>query len=200
MFTTKNLTRLLICLGLCMPYVNSQAGNFDNEWFRIFGRWDGKELRADNIQLRLPEKESNRGQISGRIEQIDKQNKAVIIGPFKVLITEKTEFDHLKPEDLKEGMTLKISGNYGKEDEFSARKITQEANSFAPGSLQITGLSSNSGMRTDYNHEFTVLNVPVYTSQNGHNTFKSLIRRQDVRRPDDQFKFGLFGRPVTIGG
>jgi hypothetical protein len=194
------MAKLLASIIICLVYSDSQAGNFDNEWFRIFGRWDGKELRADNIQLRLPDKEPNRGQVSGRIDRVDRQNKALTIGPFKVIYTDKTEFDHLKPEEIREGMTLKVSGKYGEENEFVARKITLESSPFAPGSLQVTGLSSTSTMRPDYEHEFTLLNVPVHTTQNGYNTFKSLIRRQDVRRPDDQFKFDLFGKPVTIGG
>lgn len=176
------------------------AGNFDKEWFRIFGRWDGNELRADNIQLRLPDKSPDRGQVSGRIDKVDRVNKVLTIGPFLISWTDKTEFDHITPDQLKEGMTLKVSGAIGGKNNFLSRKIALESSPYAPGSLQVTGLSTVSQERPDGEHEFNLLNIPVHTTQNGYNIFKSLVRRQDVRRPDDQFKFNLFGKPVTLGG
>ena len=177
------------------------AGNFDKEWFRIFGRWDGKELRADNIQLRLPDKSPERGQVSGQIEKIDLLKQTLTIGPFIINWTDKTEFDRCTPKQFKEGVTLKVSILLDIDNnKVNARSIQVESTPYAPGSLQITGLSGVSKERKDGMHEFTVLNIPVYTPQHGFNTFKSLVRRQDVRRPDDQFKFNLLGKPVTLGG
>ncbi len=200
MYKINHPTKALVSLIFCFVYSNSQAGNFDNEWFRIFGKWDGKELRADNIQLRIPDKDPARGQVSGRIDKINLVDKILLIGPFAVTWTDKTEFDHITPDQLKEGMTLKVSGSKGQGSQFIPRRIALESTPYAPGSLQVTGISSVSNMRSDMEHEFTVLNVPVHTPQHGYNTFKSLVRRQDVRRPDDQFKFNLFDKPVTIGG
>lgn len=186
-----------------LAYSTAWAGNFDHEWFRIFGRWDGaklKTIRADNIQLRLPEDDPAKGQVSGRIDKIDIKSKTLVIGPFSIIWSKNTVFDHIKPEQFIIGKTLKVSGSIAESDRFIARKIGLEATPYAENSLQLTGLSSVSTEREDGIHVFTILNIPVYTPQNGYNIFKSLIRRQDVRRPDDQFKFNLFGKPVTIGG
>lgn len=196
----NNLAKGLAMLVCCLVCSVSQAGNFDNEWFRIFGRWEGNELRADNIQLRLPDKEPNRGQISGQVEKIDYDKKTLTIGPFEISWSEKTQFDRCIPKQLKVGTTLKVSGMSIDKNHFESRKIGLESSPYALGSLQVTGLSSISSEREDGEHEFTVLNIPVHTTQNGFNVFKSLVRRQDVRRPDDQFKFNLNGNPVTIGG
>ncbi len=196
------LAAILAVIILAMPsYV--QAGNFDPKWFRLFGHWEGEKLktiRADTIQLRLPEEDPKKGQVSGQIETIDHQKQTLQIGPFIIKWSDKTEFDRLTPAKLKRGMTLKVSGLIADGYSFIPKKITQESTPYAPSSLQVTGLSSVSTMRADGEHEFTILNVTVHTPQNGYNIFKSLIRRQDVRRPDDQFKFDLFGQPVTIGG
>lgn len=199
--------RIALTMARCMafllgtlPFQSVIAGNFDHEWLRISGFWNGEELRADNIQLRLAEDDPASGQISGRIEQIDLPASQMVIGPVRIHWTGDTRFDRVKPEQLKIGMTLKVSGSISENGRLTSRRIAPESTSYAPGSLQIFGLSSVSHERPDGIHEFTLLNVPVYTPQNGFNTFKSLIRRQDVRRPDDQFKFDLFGKPVTIGG
>jgi alginate production protein len=194
---TANGLATLVLLLFCS---NACAGNFDKEWFRIFGYWDGKALRADNIQLRLPDKDLAKGQVSGRVDKIDYERQTLSIGPFVINWTDKTQFDRITQGKLKLGMTLKVSGAITESNRFDARRIGLESSPYAPGSLQITGLSSISTMREDGEHEFTVLNVPVHTTQNGFNIFKSLVRRQDVRRPDDQFKFNLFDKPVTIGG
>ncbi|CAG7857446.1 hypothetical protein MCAMS1_02267 [biofilm metagenome] len=196
----NNIAKIMASIIICLACSDSQAGNFDNEWYRIFGRWDGKELRADNIQLRLPDKDPSRGQVSGRVDKLDRQNKVITIGPFVINWSDKTEFDHVTPDQLKEGMTLRVSGSIVKANNLSSRRIALESTPYAPGSLQVTGLGSESTMRADFEHVFTVLNIPVHTPQHGYNTFKSLVRRQDVRRPDDQFKFNLLGKPVTLGG
>jgi alginate production protein len=199
----RNITKIANVLAifiLCLAQSTAWAGNFDKEWFRIFGRWDGHELRADNLQLRLPDKDPAKGQVSGRIDKIDYQAQTLTIGPFTINWSDITQFDHLTPGQLKVGMTLKVSGKVVDSNRFLSGKIALESSPYAPGSLQVTGLSGISFERQDGEHEFTVLNIPVHTTQNGYNIFKSLIRRQDVRRPDDQFKFNLFGKPVTIGG
>ncbi len=196
----KNSAKVLAIIVSCLACAVSQAGNFDNEWFRIFGRWENNQLRADNIQLRLPDKNPNRGQVSGRIDKIDVGKKIIIIGPFTIHWTDKTEFDHCTDKQFKLGVTLKVSGEMVENGYFESRKISLESAPYAPGSLQVTGRSSISQEREDGEHEFTILKIPVHTTQNGYNIFKSLVRRQDVRRPDDQFKFNLMGKPVTIGG
>jgi alginate production protein len=200
MRTSNKIAKLSAITLICLAHSTAWAGNFDKEWFRIFGRWDGHELRADNIQLRLPNKDLTKGQVSGRVDKIDLQKRILIIGPFTVSWSDETQFDDIKPEQLKVGLTLKVSGSLADTSQFISRTITPESSPYAPGSLQVTGISSVSTMREDGEHEFTVLNIPVHTTQNGYNIFKSLIRRQDVRRPDDQFKFDLLGKPVTIGG
>lgn len=196
----NKIAQIAVCCILCFVNANVWAGNFDKEWFRIFGRWDGEELRADNIQLRLPDSDPERGQVSGRIDKIDNENKILSIGPFTITWSDKTQLDRITVAQLKVGTTLKVSGSLKENNYFEARKVGLESSPYAPGSLQITGLSSVSHERPDGEHEFTVLNVPVHTTQNGYNIFKSLVRRQDVRRPDDQFKFDFLGKPVTLGG
>ncbi|ESS67581.1 hypothetical protein MGMO_162c00110 [Methyloglobulus morosus KoM1] len=197
---TKKSANFLAFAVLCFAYTQAWAGNFDNEWFRIFGRWDGEELRADNIQLRLPEAEPNRGQISGQVEKIDLHAKSLAVGPFAVHWTDNTQFEDITSSQLRVGKTLKISLKMNEKGQYNARKIGLEATPFAPHSLQVTGLSGNTFERKDGVHEFKILNIPIYTALNGYNVLKSLIRRQDVRRPDDQYKFNLFGKPVTLGG
>ncbi len=196
----SKFTNALVILMLFLTQSKAFGGNFDQEWFRIFGYWDGKELRADNIQLRLPENDPSKGQVSGLIDQVNIATRTLNVGPFSVNWSENTRFDRIKPEQLKIGMTIKVSGSLSDGNRLTSRRISLESSPYAPGSLQIFGLSTVSTEREDGMHEFKVLNVPVYTPQNGYNTFKSLIRRQDVRRPDDQFSFNLFGKPVTIGG
>jgi hypothetical protein len=200
MRTVRKIAHALAGIMLCMAYSQARAGNFDKEWFRIFGRWDGDELRADNIQLRLPDKDTTKGQVSGRIDKINYRQRTLLIGPFTINWSDDTRFDHIPPDQLKVGMTLKVSGTIAGLNRFMPRRIGLESSPYALGSLQVTGLSSPSTERLDGEHAFTVLNIPVHTTQNGYNIFKSLIRRQDVRRPDDQFKFNLLGKPVTIGG
>ena len=195
-----NKSAKMLAIIMCLVHSNSWAGNFDQEWFRIFGRWDGNALRADNIQLRLPEKDPAKGQVSGRIDKIDYQAHTLVIGPFLINWSNDTKFVQLTVEQLKVGMTLKVSGSIADSNRFLPRTITLESSPYAAGSLQITGISSVSTLREDGEHEFTVLNIPVHTTQNGYNIFKSLVRRQDVRRPDDQLKFDLFGKPVILGG
>jgi alginate production protein len=199
MRTIRKIAKPLAIIIIFLAHSNAWAGNFDKEWFRIFGYWNGKELRADNIQLRLPEQDLTKGQVSGRIDKIDLQHHTLQIGPFSINWSKDTRFELCKPEQLKVGTTVKVSGTI-ESNRLTSRKIALESAPYAPGSLQVFGLSSISTERADGIHEFTVLNIPVYTPQNGYNTFKSLIRRQDVRRPDDQFKFNLLGKPVTIGG
>ncbi|MEQ1485340.1 alginate export family protein [Methyloglobulus sp.] len=199
MWTINKIAKPLAIIVIYLSHSTVWAGNFDKEWFRIFGYWNGKELRADNIQLRLPEQDPKKGQVSGRIDKIDLQNHTLQIGPFLINWSKDTRFELCQPEQLKVGKTIKVSGTV-ESNRLTSRKIALEATPYAPGSLQVFGLSSISTERADGIHEFTVLNIPVYTPQNGYNTFKSLIRRQDVRRPDDQFKFNLLGKPVTIGG
>lgn len=154
-----------------------------------------------NIQLRLPEKDLNRGQVSVRIDKIDKLSRTLIIGPVVINWSDETRFDKITTEQLMEGKTLKVSGSLDKSSgKFNARNIIQESSPFAPGSLQITGHSGISTEREDGIHEFFLLGVLINSPQNGFNTFKSLIRRRDVRRPDNQFKFNILGKPVTLGG
>ncbi|NOU22463.1 MAG: alginate export family protein [Methyloglobulus sp.] len=199
MWTINKIVKPLAISLIYLSHSTAWAGNFDEEWFRIFGYWNGKELRADNIQLRLPEQDLTKGQVSGRIDKIDLHNHTLQIGPFLINWSKDTRFELCQPEQLKVGKTIKVSGTV-ESNRLTSRKIALEATPYAPGSLQVFGLSSVSTERADGIHEFTVLNIPVYTPQNGYNTFKSLVRRQDVRRPDDQFKFNLLGKPVTIGG
>ena len=193
------IAKALAITAICLSHSIAWAGNFDNEWFRIFGYWDGSKLRADNIQLRLPEKDPAKGQVSGRIDKIDLQKQTLVIGPFTINWSKDTRFELCDPKRLKIGTTIKASGSI-ESNRLLTRKISLESTSYAPGSLQVFGLSSVSTERADGIHEFTILNITAYTPQNGYNTFKSLVRRQDVRRPDDQFKFKLLGKPVTIGG
>jgi alginate production protein len=202
-FLYKSRMVKAVFFGLLFAISTVDAGNFDNEWFRIFGYWDGEKLktvRADTIQLRLPDKNPKNGQVSGQIDSVDPGKQTVVVGPFVIIWSDKTEFGSFKVDELKPGVTIKVSLTMRDDGSFEARKIAKEATPYAHYSLQITGLSSVSTMREDGEHEFTVLGVPVHTPQNGYNIFKSLIRRQDVRRPDDQFQFDLFGKPVTIGG
>jgi alginate production protein len=199
MRTIRKIAKPLAMVLIYLFHSTAWAGNFDKEWFRIFGYWNGKELRADNIQLRLPEEDLAKGQVSGRIDKIDLQNHTLQIGPFSINWSKDTRFELCQPGQLKVGTTVKVSGTI-ESNRLISRKIALESTPYAPGSLQVFGLSSTSTERADGIHEFTVLNIPVYTPQNGYNTFKSLVRRQDVRRPDDQFKFNLLGKPVTIGG
>ncbi len=176
------------------------ADNFEHKWFKITGYWNGRELRADRLQLRDPYRRPNRGQVSGRVDRVDRDGRWFRIGPYRIVWTDETEFKDIAPHRLRVGVTLKVSLSVEAETQARARAIALESTSYAPGSLQIVGLSGLSEELPDYTHHFHVLGIPVYTTENGYNVFKSLTRRQDVRRPDDQYKVDVFDKPLTIGG
>ena len=192
----KNIAMTLFFLQIMPAF----ADNFEHQWFKVTGFWDGERLRADRIKLRDPEKSPHRGQVTAQLTGVDSEARMLNMGPFKIHWTDETSFKKIQAEQLKSGLTIKVYVEQTAAKWLIARVITRSSEAFALGSLQVVGLTGNSRQQEDGIHEFSILRIPVYTVQNGYNIFKSLTRRQDVRRPDDQFKIDLFGNPLTIGG
>lgn len=173
------------------------ADLYAGKTFRITGTWSGKALRANRIQLREPDRDVNRGQITGPLEQIDLTRKTMTIGPLTVAWSEKTEFKELNAAALKVGRSVRVTTRL-EGDQLSATSV-QPVSALSAGEFQLTGIATASAQKQGV-LELRVLGVPVLVAQSGYNTVESLIRRQDTRRPDQPFSVEFLGRPLIITG
>lgn len=169
-------------------------------WFRVSGHWDGERLRAERIDWREPRGDAQRGQVTGRVEKIDKHLRSLAIGPFEILWSERTRFEGTSPQALAPGTSLRVNLEQSDRGLFFADSIEARPAGGEDGMLQVIGQATGSARLADGAVDLTILGIHVTLAQHGYNRAKSLTRRQDSRRPEQPLQSTFLGRPLTAGG
>lgn len=175
----------------------AQDGGYAGEAFRITGRWSGTQIEATRLQLRERD-DTAKGQVSGRIESLDRQAHRFRIGPVVVRWSDATTLRDMNAEQLVDGLSVRASGKLDGA-ELMATGIQRVA-ALPAGTLQLAGTVSASQAGSGRAGEMTLMGQRVAVPFAGYNRLDSLTQRQDSRRPERPFGFDLFGRRATITG
>ena len=196
--------------GLVTPADEDMGGQVQNsgeeavglivgQRFRVRGSWSGDRLTATRLQDRDPSVSAENGKVEGRIEELDVGAQSLRIGPFMVRWDATTRFLGITAAQLKVGETIEVSGKLAGPLRLSATEI-ERADEMSAGSLNFLGTVSEERIGSDGSMDLTILGLRVAVTRTVYNRASALTKRPDDRRPEDQFAFNLFGRPVTIGG
>jgi hypothetical protein len=174
---------------------------YSDKTFRVTGIWNGSWVEASRIQLRDPEADVKRAQLTGAIESINAADRTLRIGPLEVGWNDKTEIKGITQSDMRAGTVVRVTGRHVGPRRWLATSIQPgSARVWPAGQLQITGSANMASERTGAEREIDIAGVPVRLLGAGYNRVDSLTQRQDTRRPERPFSVDLAGRPLTITG
>ena len=165
---------------------------------KLTGQWMGDHLKAKQLEQRDPSKDAQRGQIEGRIDNLDPVAQTFWIGPVEIQWDQTTQFEALDAADLSSGRSVEVRGRLTNSGQLLATQI--EAATSEPNQLQLIGAVTSVKRLADGSFRLTALNVPVVVSPRLATPKSTLTRRLDDKRPEDQLTVPLFGKPLTIGG
>lgn len=171
------------------------AAGFDGKTLRVTGTWSGTRIEAGRLQLREVGDDPSKGQVAGRVETVDTADRRMRIGPVTVHWNDATQFKEISPDQLRPDQSVRVSVRWDGE-KLTALSV-QSASALPKGTLQLTGVVSQSTERAD---GFSLLGRHIDSRQPGYNRLDSLTQRQDSRRPEQPFGFDLFGRRATVTG
>lgn len=189
------ITGLLLWMA-CLS--TAQGAGYAGETFRVTGTWSGQAITSQRLQLREPEADPSKGQISGHIQSLDVAQRRFAIGPMQVRWREATTFRDIAAEKLAIGLTVRVSGRM-ENNELVASTI-QPSTAMPAGTVQLTGKVTATQDAAGNEKDLRILGQAVTITQSGYNRLDSLTQRQDSRRPEQPFGFDLFGRRATITG
>lgn len=188
----------LLCWPLWMAaQAMAQESGYTGEAFRVTGEWSGDRIEATRLQLRDKD-DPAKGQISGRIEELDPAARRLRVGPVTVNWRDTTEFREMSAQQLAVGLHLRLSVRQ-EGSELTALSMQPMA-PLPAGTLQIAGTVTAGAAGPGKAGDITVMGQRIALPVTGYNRLDSLTQRQDARRPDRPFGFDLFGRQVSITG
>ncbi len=187
---------LLIFLILCHPV---QALSIKDQRIKAYGIWKDNKLIVYKLKFR-DRRVTSLGIISGRMSDFNRKEKKFRLGPYLITWNEKTKFKRLNPETLTNGYSVKINGKESKDGQFIATRIQPGSSDMAADTVKVLGLVSDIHNKKDGFILATLLGATVYIPVEQVSSAYLLTKKQDDRRPEDQLKLEIFGRPLTIGG
>lgn len=176
----------------------SAADPYSDRTFRVTGPWNGELLRAQRVQLRDALDDLSRGQVSGRVRNLDVAGHRFRIGPIAIEWDDHTRFEKLRPDHLAEGLAVRVSGR--RVAQHLRASSIRAADDLGANTVQLTGVATSAREDGDGTRRLQILDTPVWMTQPGYNAVESLIFRQDSRRRDELTRRTLFGRPLGITG
>lgn len=185
---------VLACTALA-PQAMAAGGGYLEQTFRVTGRWEEGHLVAERVQLREPQADARRGQVSGRIDGVDQEARRFSVGLVQVGWDASTRFEGLVASELAAGQGAAVSGDW-RGGVFHATTVRRAD----PAVTQVTGVVTAVEVLPDGAREVRLLELPVRMHQAGYNAAEALGRRQDSRRPDRQAEVTIAGQTITIGG
>lgn len=177
------------------------AVNLLNRRIKTTGILKDGRVVAYKFKYRKVSRDAKSGRLNGQIHGLNLQDKTLFIGPAQIEWDSQTRFDQIGETDLKNGVALKVIGILMADNRIHAKQ-------FEPGSseivddktVQVLGTITSVETQSDGSILATIMGVPVMVSAMQISPALLLTRKQDDRRPDQQRKIELFGRPLTIGG
>jgi len=167
----------------------------------VTGAWNGERIIGEKLEYRDPEKDINRGQVSGRIDEINLDKQWLQVGPVRVVWNKGTRFKQLSLASLKPGDNVKASGRILSPGVMGAERISLGSSSVKANQVQLIGATEDGALTEDKKALLLkVMGVLVEIPRDLDVKVSRLTTRPDDHRPDEQFTAPLFGRPLTIGG
>jgi len=188
-------------VAMCLISETADAITLLDRRIKATGILKNDQVVAFKFKYRKPSRDARYGRVDGQIKHLDIDKKSLFIGPLGVDWNNKTRFDQLKESELKDGTALKVIGTVTPAGRIHATR-------FEPGSaaiidattVQVLGTISNVQANPDGSLLVRVMGMPILISAQQISPAIVLTRQQDDRRPGQQLKVELFGRPLTIGG
>ncbi|GEM_PF-654967 len=194
-----HLLSLFIVIGLFIE--SAHAVNLLNRRIKATGILKDGKVVVYKFKYRKVSRDARAGRVNGQIQQLNLTDKTLSIGPVTVEWNSRTRFDQIAETGLEDGMAIKVVGIISSKGRILAKQ-------FEPGSseivddktIQVLGTISDVETLPDGALLANVMGFPVLISARQVSPALLLTRKQDDRRPDQQRKIELFGRPLTIGG
>ncbi len=166
---------------------------------KVYGIWQDDQLVVYKLKFR-DRRVTQYGIISGVVSDFNPEKQSFKLGPYSIVWNDKTKFTGQSLEQLSNGYSVKIKGRQSKTGQIIAKRIEPGSSEMAADTLKILGFVSNVQRQKDGFILATILGETVYIPAEQVSSAYLLTRKQDDRRPDDQLKVEVFGRPLTIGG
>ncbi|HZR02025.1 MAG TPA: alginate export family protein [Burkholderiales bacterium] len=194
------LRRLLLAVLLISATSATAADDYLGKTFRVIGVWSQGVLRTHRIQLREPEEDAQRGQVLGRITDIEKTARKLHVGPVEVSWADDQAIEQDALAKLAVGDTVRASGRIVGPGALRATSVEPRPTAGWPiRDIQLTGIVTSSRSEAGY-LELEIMGLPVHPIARGYNRDESLTLRQDARRPVAPLRFDVFGKPLRITG
>lgn len=197
---TRNLAwvLLIVAAAVAPAALRGQDLSMEGQRYKLTGRWDGESLRVYRLQTRDARRNPRRGQVEGRIASVAADHGSMRVGPLTVIRDGQTTLVGMSLADLTVGTGVEISGNLREPGVLLATSIERErvdGDAVALiGSVQSARPEPDGGMR------LVVLGVDVIVPVGTRSFAQGLTRDPDDRRPEQQLRVRLFGRPVSVSG
>ncbi len=178
--------------------VDGQEAGMVGQRFKLTGRWDGESIRIFRLQTRDARRDARRGQVEGRVVDIDAPQKSFGIGPIRVHWNDETIFVGMNVRDIQIGSGLEVAGILLEPGVLLAVSIEEER--VAEDDIALLGTIQGTRPEPDGGIRALVLGVEVIIPAGTRSFAQGLTRDPDDRRPDNQLTFNLLGRPLIAGG
>lgn len=155
---------------------------------------------SERLQERESVKDPRSGKIQGRIAKLSSRRHLLKIGPLVIEWDKNTRFEKITKSEFQVGKVIKVKGSVGESGRFVASNVTKSSKPQNPRQIQLTGTVTQVARGQDGSLRAKILGVPVNIPGDVNVKVSTLVGRPDDRRPKDQFKTNIFGRPLTIGG
>jgi alginate production protein len=188
-----------ILLAILIPFQPAQALTLKDQRIKVYGIWEDNQLIVYKLKFR-DRRVTRSGIISGYIRDLNSLQKSFKLGPYLIVWNDKTKFKALTADVLSAGYSIKVIGRNDNSGQIIAVRIEPGPVDLAEDTVKILGLVTNVRPQQDNFHAATILGETILIPKNQISSAYLLTRKQDDRRPDDQLKVQLFGKPLTIGG
>ncbi|MFQ5450068.1 MAG: alginate export family protein [Nitrospinaceae bacterium] len=191
---------MAILVFLLLPIQVLKAENLVGKRFKITGQWSESGLTANRLQNKDPRKDPDTGWVIGRVENLDRKNHFLNIGPFHIRWDTSTRSQKIHPADLKAGLIVKIKFRIESKNKFLALLFRSGPSSLPANQVKIIGTVMRMKPLPDGSTQVIVFGLPVTIPKDARREAVFLTRRPDDKRPDTQYSFPVLGQPLTIGG
>jgi len=187
-----------VLLALLILYQPALGLTLKDHRIKVYGIWQDNRLVAYKLRFR-DRRITSSGIISSQISDLNPQKKSFRLGPYLVVWNDKSIFKGLTAEDLYDGYSVRVLGRNSNAGRITALRIEPGNVDTAADTVKILGLVTDVQKQKGF-LAATIMGKTVVIPGSLISSAYLLTRKQDDRRPSEQLKIQLFGKPLTIGG